>query len=50
MEGKRHASATLAESRLLDQIQLHCNDANRHPFCVYGHAAHPLRTHLQKHF
>ena len=40
----------LAESRLLDQMQLHCNDANEHTFCVYGDAAYPLRAHLQKPF
>ena len=43
-------TAMLAESRLLDQMQLHCNDANEHPFCVYGNAAYPLRAHLQKPF
>ena len=50
IEGKRHDSAILAESRLPDQMQLHCNDANGHPFCVYGDAAYPLRAHSQKHF
>ena len=34
----------LAESRLLDQMQLHCNYANGHPFYVYEDAAHPLRA------
>ena len=38
----------LAESRLLDQMQLHCNDANGHNFCVHGDAAYPLRAKLQK--
>ena len=50
IEGKRHDSAMLAESRLLDQMQLHCNDANGHPFCVYGDAAYLLRAHLLKSF
>ena len=50
IEGKRHDSTMLAESRLLDQMQLHCNDANGHPFCVYGDAAYPLRENLQKPF
>ena len=50
IEGKRHGSAMLVESRLLGQMQLHCNDANGHPFCVYGDAAYPLRAHLQKPF
>ena len=40
----------LAESWLLDQMQLHCNDANGHPLCVYGDAAYPLCVHLQKPF
>ena len=50
IEGKRHDSAMLAEFRLLDQMQLHCNDANGYPFCVYENAAYPLRAHLQKPF
>ena len=33
--GKRHDSAMLAESRLLDQMQLHCNDANGYFFCIW---------------
>ena len=40
----------LAESQLLDQMQLHCNNANGHPLCVYGDAAYPLRAHLRKPF
>ena len=31
-------------------MQPHCNDANGHPFCVYGVAAYPLRVHLLKPF
>ena len=50
IEGKRHDNAMLAEYRLLDQMLLHCNDANGHPSCVYGDAAYPLRAHLQKPF
>ena len=50
VEGKRHDSAMLAESWLLDQMQLHCNDANGHPFYVYGDVAYPLGAHLQKPF
>ena len=40
----------LTEYWILDQMQLHCNDANGHPFCVYGDAAYPLRAYLQKPF
>ena len=50
MEEKRHDSAMLAESWLLDQMQLHCNDDNGNPFCVYGGAVYPLRAHLLKLF
>ena len=31
-------------------MQMHCNDANGHSFCVYGDAAYTLRLHLQKPF
>ena len=40
----------LAECWLLDQMQLHCNDANGCPFCVYGDAVYPLHAHLLKSF
>ena len=40
----------LAETQLLDQMQSHCNDANGHPFCVYGEAAYSLHTHLHNYF
>ena len=50
IEGKPHNSTMLTEYWLLDQMQLHCNDANGHPFCVYGDAAYPLCAYLQKPF
>ena len=50
IEGKPHNSTMLTEYWILDQMQLHCNDANGHPFCVSGDAAYPLRAHLQKPF
>ena len=40
----------LAESWLLDQMQLHCNDTNGCPFCVYVDAVYSLHAHLLKSF
>ena len=46
-EGRRHDSGMLAESRLLDQLQLHAYTPNGEPLCIYGYPAYPLRVHLQ---
>ena len=38
----------VAESRLLDQLQLHAYTPNMHtPLCIYGDPAYPLHVHLQ---
>ena len=42
VEGRRHDSGMLAESRLLDQLQLHAYTPNREPLCIYGDPAYPL--------
>ena len=47
VEGCRHDSGMLAESRLLDQLQLHAYTPNGEPLCIYGDPAYPLRVHLQ---
>ena len=47
VEGRRHDSGMLAESRLLDQLQLHAYTPNGKPPCIYGDPAYPLRVHLQ---
>ena len=36
-----------AESRLLDQLQLHAYTPNGEPLCIYGDPAYPLHVHLQ---
>ena len=46
LERKQHDSAMLTESWLLDQMQLHCNNANGNPL-KYGDAAYPLHEYLQ---
>ena len=46
-EGHRHDSGMLAESRLLDQHQLHAYTPNEEPLCIYGDPAYPIRVHLQ---
>ena len=40
----------LPGSWLQDPMQLHCNDANEYPFCVYWDAVYPLHKHLLKPF
>ena len=47
VEGCRRDSGMLAESRLLDQLQLHAYTPNGEPLCIYGDPAYPLRVHLQ---
>ena len=47
VEGRRHDSGMLAESRLLDQLQLHAYTPNGKPLCIYGDPAYPLRVYLQ---
>ena len=50
VEGKRHDSGMLAESGLLDDLQLHSFAPNGDPLCIYGDPAYPLRVHLQAGF
>ena len=47
VEGCRRDSGMLAESRLLDQLQLHAYTPNGESLCIYGDPAYPLRVHLQ---
>ena len=37
----------LAESRLIDQLQLHAYTPNGEPLCIYGNPYYSLRVHLQ---
>ena len=50
VEGKRHDSGMLAESGLLDDLELHSFAPNGDPLCIYGDPAYPLRVHLQAGF
>ena len=47
VDGCRHDSGMLAESRLLDQLQLHAYTPNGEPLCIYGDPAYLLCVHLQ---
>ena len=47
VEGKRHDSGMLADSRLLHELELHSFDTVGRPLCIYGNPAYPLRVHLQ---
>lgn len=46
VEGRRHDSFMLRESGILPILERSMNDANGHPFAVYGDPAYPLRPHL----
>ena len=50
IEGQRHDSAMLAQSGLLNELELHCNNDIGRPFCIYGDLAYPLRAHIQRPF
>ena len=50
IEGKRHDSAMLALSGLLQELQLHSHDQYGNDLCIYGDPAYPLRRHLQAPF
>jgi hypothetical protein len=47
LEGKRHDAAMLAESGLLQDLQLHAMSPNGQEMCMYGDPAYPLRVQLQ---
>jgi len=47
IEGRRHDSAMLAQSGLLQELQAHSHDPNGRILCIYGDPAYPLRVHLQ---
>ena len=50
IEGRRHDSAMLALSGLMNQLNQFSYDQNGNVLCVYGDPAYPLRRHLQAHF
>ena len=47
VEGRRHDSAMLAMSGLLEQLAQHSFNLNGHPLSIYGDPAYPHRVHLQ---
>ena len=50
MEGRRHDSGMLVQSRLLDDLQQQSYDPNWNILCTFGDLAYPLRPHLQTPF
>ena len=50
VEGKRHDSGMLADSALLNNLQIHSHSPNGRVLCIYGDPAYPLRQHLQAPF
>ena len=50
IEGKRHDSAMLAESGLLNELQQHSHTPHGRSLCIYGDPAYPLRVQLQAPF
>lgn len=51
-EGRRHDAGMLADSNLLQDMQRYAFTPGpvRHPLCVYGDPAYPMRVHLQAPF
>lgn len=48
VEGRKHDSGMLADSRLLNLLQRHSFSPTGQPLCIsYGDLAYPLRIHLQ---
>ena len=50
VEGRRHHSAILAMSGLLEQLEQHSFTPDGQPLCIYGDPAYPHRVHLQNPF
>ena len=46
-EGRRHNSAMLADSGLLDELEQHAFSTTREPMALHGDPAYPLRVYLQ---
>lgn len=49
-EGKKHDSAMLADSGLLNDLEQRAFNSLGQPMCLYGDPAYPLRIHLQAPF
>lgn len=47
LEGRKHDSAMLADSGLLQDLEQHAFSTTREPMALYGDPAYPLRVHLQ---
>ena len=47
LEGRRHNSAMLADSGLLDELEQHAFSTTREPMALHGDPAYPLRVYLQ---
>ena len=50
VEGKRHDSAILAQSQVLNQLQRLSFNPHGNILCIYGDPAYPFRPHLQSPF
>ena len=50
VEGRRHDSSLLAESKLLQKLNVHSFASDETPLCLYGDPAYPLRIHLMTGF
>ena len=49
-EGRKHDAGMLAESGLLNQLQMYSFTPAGNSLCIYGDPAYPLRAHLQSPF
>lgn len=50
VEGKKHDTGMLCDSRLVRMLEEHAYGINRQPMCIYGDPEYPFRTDLQAPF
>ena len=50
VEGRTHDAGMLADSHLLDELELHAHSPTGETMCLYGDPAYPVRSHLQAPF
>lgn len=46
IEGRRHESAMVAQSQILQQVHVHSFESNNNTLCFYGDRAYTIRTQI----
>ena len=50
IEGRKYDAGILADSHLLEELELNAYSPDGNPMCIYGDPAYPQRVHLQPPF